>query len=138
MNRESLANNLKQLRKKKGFSQQELAALSQLSLRTVQRIEKGETEPIGHTLTQLANALEVSPEQLQNDDTSNKSPIFIIRTKKFLQIVLIITLTLLGFVIVEILDDATSKERMTTITLQLISLIITSSWLTYVVYYRKS
>lgn len=138
MNRESLANNLKQLRKKKGLSQQELASLSQLSLRTVQRIEKGDTEPIGHTLTQIANVLEVSPELLVEDQSHKRSPIFMIRNKKLLQIVLIISLTLIGYLIAEILDSNTSKERMTTIILQLVSLSITCSWLTYVVYYRKS
>ena len=49
---------------KKGISQEELADQSRLSLRTIQRIENGETAPRGDTLKRLAVALQVSPEEL--------------------------------------------------------------------------
>lgn len=64
MNNQNLAVNIKNLRKKKGISQELLAENSGLSLRTIQRIENGETEPRGDTLTRLANALDVAPEEL--------------------------------------------------------------------------
>lgn len=64
MNNTDLANKIKSLRQQKGFSQEKLADESQLSLRTIQRIENGETEPRGYTLNRLAKALEVVTEEL--------------------------------------------------------------------------
>ncbi len=64
MNSQNLAANIKNLRKRKGISQELLAENSGLSLRTIQRIENGETEPRGDPLTRLANALDVASEEL--------------------------------------------------------------------------
>ncbi|MEO9485130.1 MAG: helix-turn-helix transcriptional regulator [Ekhidna sp.] len=47
-----------QQRKKKLLSQEELAHKSGISLRTIQRIEKGSVNPHGHTLKVLAETLE--------------------------------------------------------------------------------
>ena len=55
---------IKELRNRKGLSQEELAEQAQLSLRTVQRIENGETEARGDTLKRLAAALNITPEDL--------------------------------------------------------------------------
>ena len=38
---------IKELRKKKGFSQEELAETAKVNLRTIQRIENNENEPRG-------------------------------------------------------------------------------------------
>ena len=59
-----LSKKIKELRTKLGLSQEELANQSNLSLRTIQRIERGETEPRGDTLKRLANTLEVTPNDL--------------------------------------------------------------------------
>jgi uncharacterized Tic20 family protein len=59
-----LSKKIKELRTKKGFSQEELANETGLSLRTIQRIEGGETEPRGDTLKRLAHALDVTPNDL--------------------------------------------------------------------------
>jgi len=59
----ALANKVKELRTSKGLSQEELAVRSQLSLRTVQRIEGNETEPRGDTLKRLSTALSVPPKK---------------------------------------------------------------------------
>lgn len=59
-----LAKRVKELRNRKGFSQEELAENSGLSLRTIQRIENGETEPRGDSLKRLANAFNVSPDEI--------------------------------------------------------------------------
>jgi transcriptional regulator with XRE-family HTH domain len=53
------------LRKSKGFSQEVLAEQSGVSLRTIQRVEQGETVPRGHTLHALATALAVPLEALR-------------------------------------------------------------------------
>lgn len=58
------AKNIRELRARKGISQELLAEKSGVSLRTVQRMENGETEPRGDTLVRLAVALDVSPEDL--------------------------------------------------------------------------
>jgi len=49
---------------KRGMSQEDLASESLLSLRTIQRIESGQTSPRGDTLKRLATALKVSVEEL--------------------------------------------------------------------------
>ena len=51
---------MKTLRLQSGISQDELAALTQLSLRTIQRIENGETAPRGDSLKRIANALQIN------------------------------------------------------------------------------
>ena len=48
------------LRTQKGYSQQKLADVSQVSLRTIQRIENGESSPRGDTLNRIFKALGVS------------------------------------------------------------------------------
>ena len=59
-----LSERVKELRNKKGMSQEVLAEESGLSLRTIQRIENGETNPTGDTLKRLSNALNVNPDEL--------------------------------------------------------------------------
>lgn len=48
------------LRNQKGYSQQKLADESKVSLRTIQRIENGESSPRGDTLNRIFDALGVS------------------------------------------------------------------------------
>ncbi|MDA8932328.1 helix-turn-helix domain-containing protein, partial [Flavobacteriaceae bacterium] len=55
---------IKELRKQKGMSQEFLVEESGLSLRTIQRIENGETNPTGESLKRLSNALNVNPDEL--------------------------------------------------------------------------
>jgi transcriptional regulator with XRE-family HTH domain len=59
-----LAKRVKGLRTRSGFSQEHLADLSGLSLRTIQRVENGKTIPRGDTLKRLGIALEVSPDEI--------------------------------------------------------------------------
>jgi uncharacterized Tic20 family protein len=64
MKNTDLSKKIKELRTRLGLSQGELADIAQLNLRTVQRIENGETEPRGDSLKRLANALNVMPNDL--------------------------------------------------------------------------
>ena len=64
MDKSLLALRLKELRNQKGMSQEVLADESGLSLRTIQRIENGETNPTGDSLKRLSNALNVNPDEL--------------------------------------------------------------------------
>ncbi|MBN9382322.1 MAG: helix-turn-helix domain-containing protein [Chitinophagaceae bacterium] len=60
-------NKIKSLRAGLGISQEELAEKTGLSLRTIQRIENGETMPRGDSLRRLCQALGVSMEELKED-----------------------------------------------------------------------
>lgn len=50
---------IKEIRLKKGLSQEELAEASKVNLRTIQRIENNETKPREKTLQLIFNALEI-------------------------------------------------------------------------------
>jgi len=64
MKNTELAKKIKELRSRKGMSQEELAETSGLNLRTIQRIENGETEARGDSMKRLARALNVTPDEL--------------------------------------------------------------------------
>jgi transcriptional regulator with XRE-family HTH domain len=50
---------IKELRIKKGLTQEELSERTELSTRTIQRIENGEVDPRSYTLRMIAKALDV-------------------------------------------------------------------------------
>ena len=62
MSSASLATLLLTQRKRLGLSQEELAEAAKLSLRTVQRLEKGASLPRGFTWQALAHALQLPVE----------------------------------------------------------------------------
>lgn len=51
-------------RKEKGFTQEELADLAQVTVRTIQRVEYGESVPRSYTLKAIAKALDLPYEML--------------------------------------------------------------------------
>ncbi len=55
---------IKELRSRKGFSQEKLADETGLNIRTIQRIENGETEPHGHSVKKIAEVLDIAPEEI--------------------------------------------------------------------------
>ena len=59
-----LCQKIVQARKQKGLTQEQLADLSQVTVRTIQRIESGETTPRAFTLKAIASVLEMSFEDL--------------------------------------------------------------------------
>ncbi len=74
MKNQELSKQIKELRNLKELSQEELSEKSGLSLRTVQRLENGESTPRGDTLKRLADALEISPDNfidIQNSENTN-------------------------------------------------------------------
>jgi len=64
MKNSHLSARVKELRYQKGISQNTLAEESALSLRTIQRIENGETNPTGDSLQRLSSALNVNLDEL--------------------------------------------------------------------------
>ncbi|CAD5277040.1 MULTISPECIES: helix-turn-helix domain-containing protein [unclassified Imperialibacter] len=61
---------IKELRLKKGITQEDLASLTDISVRTIQRIESGEVDPRAYTLQSIAGALGVEYETLAMNEPS--------------------------------------------------------------------
>ncbi|NMM47751.1 helix-turn-helix domain-containing protein [Marinigracilibium pacificum] len=61
---QEIGKKIKEIRKKKGLSQEELADSAKVNLRTIQRIEKNESEPRGTTLNLICEALEINTEEI--------------------------------------------------------------------------
>ncbi|NOX86968.1 MAG: DUF4870 domain-containing protein [Chlorobi bacterium] len=57
---------IKEVRKKKGFSQEELSDAAGVNLRTIQRIENNESEPRGKTLYLICEVLGINIEDVLN------------------------------------------------------------------------
>ena len=60
----TISANIRQLRKKAGFTQIELAEKLGVSIATLRRWEAGETAPNGTRIIELAGLLEVSPDEI--------------------------------------------------------------------------
>ncbi|HTE25075.1 helix-turn-helix domain-containing protein [Flavitalea sp.] len=74
MEYQSAGSKIKKMRINAGLSQSELADSTQLSLRTIQRIENSETGPRGDSLKRISEALGVKVEELlAGDQTSNQT-----------------------------------------------------------------
>ena len=65
----AIGKRIKILRKKKGYTQQELADILGKSLRTVQKYETGEIEVSISVVNQLANELDTTPTFILGYDT---------------------------------------------------------------------
>lgn len=59
-----IGNKLREARKNKGLSQEELALSAKVNLRTIQRIENNESEPRGKTLNLICNVLKLNVEDI--------------------------------------------------------------------------
>ena len=66
LNKTEFADRLKELRKKRGISQGELAALIEVHFTQVSRYERGETKPNAEAMTKLAKALDTTVDFLMN------------------------------------------------------------------------
>ena len=60
-------NIIKKLRLRQGYTQVDLAELSSLSLRTIQRIENNEVQPTPYSLNQIVEVLGVNLNELKNN-----------------------------------------------------------------------
>lgn len=69
-----LAEKISSLRKNKSISQESLAESSGISLRTIQRIENGESIPRPYTLKTIAQALEINVEELNFAEEEKLNP----------------------------------------------------------------
>lgn len=69
----SLAERIKDIRKEKKLSQQELADFAQVHYTNIGRYERGEANPSSSVLNRIAQALNVSPDYLINGTLENKA-----------------------------------------------------------------
>ena len=60
----SISTNIRQMRKRAGYTQIELAEKIGVSIATLRRWEAGETAPNGTRIIELANVLKVSPDEI--------------------------------------------------------------------------
>lgn len=65
-----IGNYIKEKRLQKGMTQEELALKSDITVRTVQRIESGDVDPRSYTLQAIASALEMDYNELIHVDQS--------------------------------------------------------------------
>ncbi|MEN8927967.1 MAG: helix-turn-helix transcriptional regulator [Flavobacteriales bacterium] len=73
LNMELISKRILESRKAKGYSQEQLAELSHVNLRTIQRIENQENEPRGKTLQLICEALDLKIEELNSDKIESKN-----------------------------------------------------------------
>jgi len=78
---------IKELRTKKGMTQEELADLTELSARTIQRIENGEVDPRAYTLQMIAKALEVDFSIFNGDESAEDKNLEDINTRNWLALI---------------------------------------------------
>ncbi|MGG5506080.1 MULTISPECIES: helix-turn-helix domain-containing protein [unclassified Myroides] len=137
----NIGERIRELRVVKGYSQEELADRSGLSVRTIQRIEKGETVPRGNSLQQLSEVLQISVEELfderkQMSSTSGMS----IRTIYFLVLLgLVVPLgniiaPLIGWSIHRKGSDSFDREGKNIVLTQVVYTLCVSSLMVYAVF----
>ena len=63
---ETIGEKIQEIRKRKGLTQEQLSNSAKINLRTLQRIEKNETEPLGNTLKSICNILDINLEDILN------------------------------------------------------------------------
>uniref|UniRef100_UPI003216F8DE helix-turn-helix domain-containing protein n=1 Tax=uncultured Draconibacterium sp. TaxID=1573823 RepID=UPI003216F8DE len=61
---ETIGAKILEIRQRKGYTQEKLSDLSRINLRTLQRIEKGTTQPRNDTLKNICQVLEVNIEDI--------------------------------------------------------------------------
>jgi transcriptional regulator with XRE-family HTH domain len=75
---------VKEARAARGYTQKELSERSNISIRSIQRIENGEIIPRSYTLKTLAEILGISFEDMQESNPVQKSPIRISKGQKII------------------------------------------------------
>jgi transcriptional regulator with XRE-family HTH domain len=90
---------ISETRKLKGLTQEELAEMSKMNLRTIQRIENNESIPRGKTLNFICEVLEINLKDLQSIEKQNrkKTLIKIIMDAAFLIPLNIVLMSITGY-----------------------------------------
>jgi len=143
MNKPNYNEIIKSARKARGMTQKELADTASISLRTVQRIEKGNEEISGYSLKQISQVLEIPLEKIvmqnvnqisidENQDGSIKA--------LYLSSLLLFVNPFLGLIVPLIIgynkhnkNDLYKRHLMTIVKINIIGLIILSLFIISVI-----
>jgi transcriptional regulator with XRE-family HTH domain len=127
----SIGYKISELRKVKGYTQEELAELSKINLRTIQRIENDKNEPRGKTLKLICDILEIDPSEFKSNTMKNhkKSVLYILLNIFFYLLLNIILMFVIGFLTLD--SEANLNSRIGAF---LLSIFIPF----YIVYITKS
>lgn len=102
---------ISEARKQKGFTQEELAELSKVNLRTIQRIENNNNEPRGKTLELICEVLQIDKGELQDlnkTSENNRIGAFVVNAIFLILLNLAITLAF-SYMVTPIEASANSK-----------------------------
>ena len=69
------AENLRALRRRKGYTQRQLAELSRLSVSSIEAYEEGKRLPLFPQMQRLCQVLQVTPQELKQNWQQEKDPI---------------------------------------------------------------
>lgn len=99
----SIAEKLKEFRQRKGLTQEELAEKAKVNLRTIQHIEKKETEPRGKTLKLINEALDIETEEIISNKnlSKDKNYVTIIVNGLFLIALNLVLMAIIGFLTID-------------------------------------
>ena len=102
---------IKEARKRKGLTQEELAEQSKMNLRTIQRIENNENIPRGKSLNLICEALDIHIEDLfENEKTSRKKTLLAkVINGIFLIVLNIIIVAIFGYLTID--SDANLQSK---------------------------
>ncbi len=90
MQQPELGSKIAQLRKEKGYTQEDLAAKCNMNVRSIQRIEKGEVEPRPYTLKILSDILEYQfLVRDQNDERTKNIWLAFMHISSFMPLVIV-------------------------------------------------
>lgn len=107
----SIGNKIIDLRKQKGLSQEDLADLAKVNVRTIQRIENNENIPRGNTLNLISEGLDINPDELLqlNNDSNKKSIGDTIANIVFLVVFNILLISLTGYFTLDVNANTNSR-----------------------------
>jgi len=76
---ETIGQKIQAIRKRKGLTQEQLSESARINLRTLQRIERSDTEPLGNTLKNICEVLGINIEDIldYNKEEDNRYIIFL-------------------------------------------------------------
>jgi transcriptional regulator with XRE-family HTH domain len=107
----SIGKKISETRKLKGFTQEELAELSKVNLRTIQRIENSKNEPRGKTLSLICDVLQINKADLEqlNNLAQKKSILAFIINCIFLILLNLLLMSITGYMTLD--SDAVTNSK---------------------------
>lgn len=96
----SIAQKIINYRKEKGLTQEELASLTKVTARTIQRIENEESLPRAHTIKSIAAALNISFEDLTSTALETESRPVLSQQQSYRHFLIVICLSSFSFIII--------------------------------------